>query len=204
MKRFCARLAGFALMSLFIWNVSPVIASEKVVADSGDSSVGMILDLLKEKKIISNEESASFVRNMVYKTLAKEDLKALVDLLRDKGVVTGEEAAGFIQRLAGTPSPEEEKGAVKQAAVAGIQDANKLVLPAGDKEFIQRLRELWIKKGNRGVDFDTQLGDIKDPEEIIGRMRVIGVITPAYAAKLDEFYRDKFLSGAVTTVLETK
>jgi len=159
---------------------------------------------LMEKKIITSGEAAAFVRQMVYKTLAREDLKALVDLLREKGVVTGDEAASFIQKLASTPSPVEEKRPVAQAQVAKIGEANNLVLPAGDKEFIRQLRELWIKKGNRAVDFDAQFGDIKDVETIIDRMRVIGIISPEYATKLDEFYRDKFLSGAVTTVLENK
>lgn len=204
MKRCCARLAGIVLMFLFIWNVSPVIASDKAVADSNDSPVGRILDLLKEKKIISDAESAAFIRQMVYKTLAREDLKALVDLLREKGVVTGEEAASFIQNVARTPLSEEGKGSVAQAPATKVQEANQLVLPSGDKEFIRQLRELWIRKGNRGVDFDTQFGDIKDVKELIDRMRVIGVITPAYATKLDEFYREKYLSGAVTTVMENK
>ena len=204
MKRCCARLAGIALLFLFIWNVSPVFADDKTVADSNDSPVGRILDLLKEKKIISEEESAAFIRQMVYKTLAREDLKALVDLLREKGVVTGEEAASFIRNVAGTPLSEEGKGSVAQAPAAKVQEVDKLILPAGDKEFIRQLRELWVKKGNRKVDFDTQFGDIKDVGEIIGRMRVIGVITPAYATKLDEFYREKYLSGAITTVMENK
>lgn len=193
-----------AMLTLIMVNVSSVYAEEKAVAESSDTAVGSILDLLKEKKIISDKESVAFIRQMVHKTLAKEDLKALVDLLREKGVVTGEEAAGFIQKLAQTPSPVEEKGTVMQAPVARVQETDKLVLPSGDKEFIKQLRELWIKKGNRGVDFDTQFGDIKDVEEIIGRMRVQGVITPAYASKLIDFYREKFLSGAVTIVMENK
>jgi hypothetical protein len=60
------------------------------------------------------------------------------------------------------------------------------------------------QEGKQGFDFDAQFGDIKDVETIIERMRVIGVITPDYATKLDEFYREKFLSGAVTTVPENK
>ena len=204
MKRCCARLIGLALMFLFIWNVSPAHAEEGAVAESSDTAVGSILDLLKEKKIISNEDASAFVRRMVYKTMAKEDVKALVDLLREKGVVTGEEAAGFIQKLAGTPASGEQQGSVARAPSARSQEADKLILPAGDNEFIRQLRELWVKKGNRPVDFDTQFGDLKDPEEIIGRMRVQGVITPEYATKLDAFYREKFLSGAVTTVMENK
>jgi len=204
MKRCRAHLVGLALMFLFIWNVSSVYADDKAVADSNDSPVGRILDLLKEKKIISDEESAAFIRQMVYKTLAREDLKALVDLLRAKGVVTGEEAASFMQNVAGTPLSEEGRGSIAQVPAAKIQEANQLVLPAGDKEFIRQLRELWVKKGNRKVDFDTQLGDITDVKELIDRMRVMGVITPEYAAKLDGFYREKFLSGAVTTVMENK
>jgi hypothetical protein len=204
MKRCCARLVGLALLFLFIWNVSPVYADDKAVAESNDSPVGRILDLLKEKKIISDQESAAFIRQMVYKTLAREDLKALVDLLREKGVVTGEEAASFIQNVARTPLSEEGKGSVAQAPATKVQEANQLVLPSGDKEFIRQLRELWIRKGNRAFDFDTQLGNITDVKELIDRMRVIGVITPAYAAKLEEFYREKYLSGAVTTVMENK
>jgi hypothetical protein len=204
MKRCRARVVGFAMLVFIMVNFTSVHAEEKAVAEGNDTAVGSILELLIEKKIITGEEAAAFVRQMVYKTLAREDMKALVDLLREKGVVTGDEAASFIQKLARTPSPEEEKRPVAQAPVAKIEEAEKLVLPAGDKEFIRQLRELWVKKGNRGVDFDAQFGDIKDVETIIDRMRVIGIITPDYAAKLDKFYREKFLSGAVTTVLENK
>jgi polyhydroxyalkanoate synthesis regulator phasin len=115
-----------------------------------------------EKKIITSGEAAAFVRQMVYKTLAREDMKALVDLLREKGVVTGDEAAAFIQKLAKTPTPEEEKRPAAQAPVAKIAEANNLVLLAGDKEFIRQLRELWIKKGNRG--------SISTPSLAISRM----------------------------------
>jgi len=176
MKRCRAHVVGLVILILIMVSFSSVHAEEKAVAESSDTAVGSILDLLKEKKIISNEDASAFVHRMVYKTMAKEDVKALVDLLREKGVVTGEEAAGFIQKLAGNPSSGEQQVSVAQA---GPQEADKLVLPAGDKEFIRQLRELWIKKGNRPVDFDTQFGDIKDPEEIIGRMRVQGVITRA-------------------------
>ena len=40
MKRCCARLVGLALMFLFIWNVSPVHAEDKAVAESSDTAVG--------------------------------------------------------------------------------------------------------------------------------------------------------------------
>lgn len=204
MKRCRALVVSLALLVFILVNFTSVHAEENAVAEGSDTAVGSILELLIEKKIITSAEAAAFVRQMVYKTIAREDLKALVDLLREKGVVTGAEAAGFIQKLAMTPSPVEEKGKVAQAPAAKVQEADKLVLPAGDKEFIRQLRELWIKKGNRGVDFDAQFGDIKDVEAIIDRMRVIGVISPEYATKLDGFYREKFLSGAVTTVMENK
>jgi hypothetical protein len=191
-------------MFLFIISISPVHAGAEAVPQGGDTAVGSLLDLLKEKNIISDEESAAFVRQMVYKSLAKEDLKALVDLLREKGVVTGDEAAGFIRKIAATPSTGAGKEPVAQEEDYRVREANQLILPAGDNEFILKLRELWVSKGYRKVDFDAQFGDTRDAQEIIGRMRVQGVITPAYAVKLDEFYREKFLSGAVATVLETK
>jgi hypothetical protein len=168
-----------------------------------EAPLGSILDLLKEKKIISDEESAAFIRRMVYKSLAREDLKALVDLLREKGVMNGEEAAGFIQNIGRTPvsAAGMEPSTTRSESV---QAENGLVLPEGDRVLKGQLRDLWVKKGNRKVDFDRQFGEIRDPGEIIGRMRVMGVITPSYAEKLDSFYREKYLSGAVSTAMENK
>ncbi|HTP64748.1 MAG TPA: putative porin [Geobacteraceae bacterium] len=204
MKRSGAWLAGFALLLMLVLIVSPVSAAEQAAADTGGDALGGILDLLKEKKVINDEESAAFIRRMVYKSLAREDLKALVDLLREKGVISGQEAASFIQNIGSTPLTGLERTEVAKVPAEGVQEDKRLMLPASDSTFKSQLRELWIKKGNRGVDFDAQFKDINDPEEIIGRMRVMGTITPAYAEKLDNFYREKYLSGAVTTVLETK
>ena len=204
MKRCCALIFVLALMFSFVWSVSPAHAEEFAAPPIGDTAVGSLLDLLKEKNIINDEESAAFVRQMVYKTLAKDDLKALVDLLREKGVVTGDEAAGFIRKIAAAPSPEAGIAPAAQEQGLMVRGADQLILPSGDSEFIMKLRELWVSKGYRKADFNDQFGDSRDVQDIIGRMRVQGVITPEYAGKLDNFYREKFLSGAVATVLDTK
>ena len=109
-------------------------------------------------------------------------MKALVDLLREKGVVTGEEAAGFIQKLAGAPSPEETKGYGR--AGAGRQGPGSQQAGAPGRRQASSSGSCGSCGSRRGTGrsiLTSSSADIKDVEEIIDRMRVIGVITPAYA-----------------------
>ncbi len=206
MTRCRASMFVLALLFFFMQHITFACAEEKAIADNGsDSTLGSLLDLLKEKKIISNEESSAFVRQMVFKTLAREDLKALLNLLREKGVVSGEEAAGFIQKVGMTPMDVAEKGAISQERVAArAPELGSMAPPSQDREFIGLLKEKWVKSGNRADDFDTVFPDPKDAETILGRMKVMGVLSPDEAGELDREYRDKYLSGAITTVLENK
>ncbi|HEX9023555.1 MAG TPA: putative porin, partial [Geobacteraceae bacterium] len=205
MKRYRAKWLIFSLLILVLQHVPFAFAEERAAAESsGDAPLGSIIELLKEKRIITNDEAASFIRQMVYKSLAREDLKALVDLLRQKGVVSGEEAAGLIQGVAQTPVSGEKGEAATETASGVMPKIEKLASLSEDQEFIDSLKEKWVKSGNKADDFESIFPDPKDAEEIIDRMKVMGVFSPDEAEDLDREYRRRYLSGAVTTVMENK
>jgi hypothetical protein len=122
------------------------------------------------------------------------DLKALVNLLREKGVISGSEVEALGQNIAKPTQPDADRGLT----------ARKMLLPSEDKAFIAKLKELWVKDGNRPAAFDRLFGESRDIEEIIARLRVMGIVSAVEADELDKQYRETYLSGAVTTILETK
>lgn len=205
MKRCCARMVGTALFFLCMLIFSASYAEDKAIAAGGDTAIGSLLDLLREKKIITTDESAAFLRQSGGKAIAREDVKALVNLLREKGVINGEEAAGFVQKLSTTTLTGEETGRAPEAPVKGKEtESAGLMFPADDVKLLAQLREKWVKSGNRRDEFDNVFIDTKDIAEIITRLRVMGVLSPAEADEFDELYRKKYLSGVVATVLENK
>ena len=61
-----------------------------------------------------------------------------------------------------------------------------------------------MKNKNRGKDFDEWFAGISDPEEVIARMRVMGAVSSAQADELESWYRDHYLTGAITAAMESK
>ncbi|KAF0219914.1 MAG: hypothetical protein FD174_1638 [Geobacteraceae bacterium] len=202
MKRCCARMVGTAMFFLCMLIFSASYAEEKAIAAGGDTVIGSILGLLREKNIITIDESAAFLRQSGGKAMPREDVKALVNLLREKGVISGEEAAGFVQKLSKTALTGEETGGAPEVPVTG--ESAGLIFPVDDVKLLAQLREKWVKSGNRRDEFDIVFIDTRDMAEIINRLRVMAVLSPAEADEFEELYRKKYLSGVVATVLEDK
>ncbi|MBJ6724280.1 putative porin [Geomesophilobacter sediminis] len=148
----------------------------------GHDRLAPILELLRSKNVITDEEAAALARQGA----EKADLKPLIELLRAKGVVSDQEAA----RL-GSAQPH------------GLSEAG-VHPPSQDHKFLSYLRERWVKNKNRGRDFDEWFAGVEDPEEIIGKMQLMGGIAPEEAEELRRTYRDTYLSGAISAVMEKK
>ena len=178
MKCRLAPLLG-ALFLVSSLAATSVCAEETVAA--AVSPFGSVLELLRSKQIISDAEA----KNLAQRGGGAAEARTLVELLKAKGVLSDAEAA--------------------KALASQVPEAGDKVLPASqDAKFIAQLRERWVKNKNRGRDFDEWFAGISDPEEIIGRMRVMGAVSSAEADELMSFYRDHYLTGAISAALQTK
>jgi hypothetical protein len=170
----------WALFLLFSLAVTAVGAEEKGAV--APSPFGSVLELLRSKKIITDQEAKTLARSGG----SASEARSLVELLKDKGVISAEEAATIVPRE--TP-PAPEPG----------------MLPASqDAKFIAQLRARWVKNKNRGKDFDEWFAGVSDPEEIIGRMRVMGALSATESDELETLYRDHYVTGAIAAALQTK
>lgn len=179
MSRRVAPLLG-ALCLFLTLAAAPVHAENRAAA--ADGSLGSVLELLVDKGVLSAQEAASLSRRGVEAAQSA----SLVELLRAKGIISAEEAS----RLSAAP--------LSGAAAAQVMP------PSEDANFIAKLRELWVKKKNRGKDFDEYFAGMSDPEEVMGRMRVMGVLSAEEAEELERLYRDRYMTGAISAALEHK
>ena len=178
MKRSLAPLMGvlFLLSSLAVTGVG---AEEK--GPSAVSPFASVLELLRGKKIITDQEAKTLARGGG----SAAEAKSLVELLKEKGVISAEEATSIVPGQTELPQ-------------AGMLPASQ------DAKFIAQLRERWVKNKNRGKDFDEWFAGVSDPEEIIGRMRVMGALSATESDEFEALYRDHYMTGAIAAALQTK
>jgi len=188
MKRCFTPIAGVFLFFLSLCAVSAAHAQDTASAAGGSAAaVQSILDLLREKRIISADEAAALGRDSGNGQASGRELQGLVDLLKQKGVLGSDDLAVLARDQAGSTA-----------------SAGKMKLPSEDRGFVKILRERWVKNRNRAADFDELAAENGDAEDLIGRMRVMGAISAREAEELDRLYRDTYLSGAVSTVMAAK
>lgn len=164
----------------------------------GQSNIEQLLNLLKERNVITEEEAAAIVKQP--ETGKKqENINALLNLLNAKGIISVEEAAGLADESA-APAPGK-----KVAGPAGRNTATvPLILPMDDRRFIRMLKDKWLEIGKKDEEFYPTFNDSRDPEYLIKRMKELEIITDDEAYELTRQYRTKYLSGAVSTTLENK
>lgn len=192
MSRRYASVLGALLVVSRLWSVSahaedkivPLVQSAPVSTPAPPGNLAYVLELLRSKNLITAEEAASLAGKGGGASEAP-----LIDLLRSKGVITDQEAAGLAK------SPEREQEPLLKARINP---------PSQDRKFISLLRERWVKNKNRGRDFDEWFAGVDDPEEIIGKMRVMGGISAEEGDDLLRNYRDNYVSGAISAVMEKK
>jgi hypothetical protein len=151
------------------------------------SGLGPMLELLRKKQIISDAEA----KTLLLVEGSEGQTRTLVELLKSKGVISEAEAAQVA-----APAPG--------AAPAVMAVGEKVLPPSQDPKFIAQLRKVWVKNKNRGKDFDAWFAGVSDPEEILGRMRVMGALSATEAEELERQYRDHYLTGAISAALQTK
>ena len=179
------RLAPF-LGALFLLSSLAVTAvqAEETPAPAA-SPFASVLELLRSKRIISDEEA----KTLALRGGSAAEAGSLIELLAAKGLISAQEAS---------------KIAASTASSAPEALGEKVFPASQDARFIAQLRVRWVKNKNRGKDFDEWFAGMNDPGEIIGRMRVLGALSPAEADELERRYRDGYLTGAISAALENK
>lgn len=195
MKRFSA-LIGSIVCIIFI--TIAVASAEENSSAVPASNVELLVNLLKGRNVISEEEAASVIKQPVSGN-NQETINALLNLLYSKGVINVEEAAGLADDDSPAASPKKVTGP------AGRNTATvPLILPMDDRRFIKILKDKWLEIGRKIEDFYPAFDDSRDPEYIIGRMKELEVITDDEAYELTRQYRGNYFSGAVSATLENK
>ena len=178
--------ALFLVSSLTVTVVCAEVTSAPAASQAPAApGLGPMLELLRKKQIISDTEA----KTLLLVEGSEAQTKTLLELLKSKGMISAEEAEKV---AAGTASPAPE-------AVGG-----KVLPPSQDAKFIAQLRRAWVKNKNRGKDFDEWFAGVSDPDEIIGRMRVMGAVSATEADDLDSWYHDHYLSGAIAAAMQSK
>jgi len=170
-------------------------AGKKPVSSQGDA---VFLVKLKERWITSGNEGEDFDALAAHSTVPD-----VIGRMRLMGALSATEA-DKLDELYLARSPRRDMEENVEAATASLPKRENLILPDEDRVFIDKLRERWVKRGNKAADFDDLFVETKDVEQILGRMRTMGIISGDEADRLEKIYRSRYLSGAISAVLETK
>lgn len=135
-----------AVMAAIV-SVSPVWCAEKKVADASTDSVEALIDLLKAKGVLRDDEVRDFKNRLKDGAASEsvkdspatpappkaparetpprtarvpdEDIKAMIESLKNQGILDGDEAAGLARRLAPMGSEKDEAERAKPVVLEG-------------------------------------------------------------------------------------
>jgi hypothetical protein len=207
MFRRCAPALGVVLL-LCCLSAGAACADEKVadvVTASADQASVVAEEIEKPAGEAAVGETPAAVGE---KPAAAVDLAPVLEMLVAKKVITPQEAATLKGQGGEQGNPKALIELLRGKGVISEEEAAKLnagaLPPSRDQQFIASLRETWVKNGNRRRDFDEWFAGNSDPDDIIGRMRVMGAISAEEADRLSKEYRDNYLSGVVAATLDHK
>jgi polyhydroxyalkanoate synthesis regulator phasin len=142
---------------MFVLLLIPGMASAASPAASRPVEMDMLLNLLRDKGLITAEESAAFERRSSGGTASRSDIKAIIDLLRSKGSISDQEAVNFLQKLTAKPLKEE------QTAAPSPEKSEPEIAPATppfDEDMVRAaLNVILVKQGVLGADEAAQIGE---------------------------------------------
>jgi hypothetical protein len=161
-----------ALTWMFVLLLITGIASAASTDGSKSGEMDMLVNLLRDKGLITADESAAFLQRPGGGTVSRSDIKAIIDLLRSKGRISDQDAANFLQKLTAKPLKEEptavapthetsESGVVPAAPAPETNEAG--IVPAAppvDEDMTRAtLNMILVKQGVLGADEAEQIAD---------------------------------------------
>lgn len=127
------------------------LAGTAGAASAQPAGIEALLDLLKEKGVISAEDGAAFREKGG--PASRSDIKGVIDLLRAKGTISNDEAAAFMQRLTAQPLTDKK---VADAAPQQPGSEAKGAAPIPNDELKPTL-EVLREQGVLGMDEVAQI-----------------------------------------------
>jgi len=135
----------------------PGMASTASADASRPVEMEMLLKLLRDKGLLTAEESSAVGRQSAGGAASRSDIKAIIDFLRSKGSISDQEAVDFLQKL--TTKPVKEELAAAPAPEKSEPDVAPAV-PAFDEDMVRAaLNVILVKQGVLGADEAAQIGE---------------------------------------------
>lgn len=126
-------------------------------ASAQPGGIEALLELLRDKGVISAEEGAAFRDRSG--PASRSDLKAVIDLLRAKGTISGDEAAAFLQSLTARPQKEAEKPANMPKAQPEAEAKGGAPIPDDElRPTLEVLREQGVLGADEAAQISERIG----------------------------------------------
>jgi hypothetical protein len=142
---------------MFVLLLITGIASAASTDGSKPGEMDMLLNLLRNKGLITAEESAAVGHQSAGVGVSRSDIKAVIDLLRSKGSISDQDAVNFLQKLTAKPLKEEQAAA--PAPEKNEPDIVPAVPPVDEDMTRATLNMILVKQGVLGADEAEQIAE---------------------------------------------
>jgi len=146
-----------ALTWMFVLLLITGIASAASTDDSRPGEMDVLIKLLRDKGLITAEESAAIQKWPGGGTASRSDIKAVIELLRSKGSISDQDAVNFLQKLTAKPLKEEQ--AVTPAPGTNESGITPAVPPFDEDMTRASLNMILVKQGVLGADEADQIAE---------------------------------------------
>jgi polyhydroxyalkanoate synthesis regulator phasin len=148
---------------MFVLLLIPGMASAASADASSPVEMDILLNLLRNKGLITAEESTAIGQRPGSGTVSRSDIKAVIELLRSKGSISDQDAANFFQKLTAKPLKEEKVAAPapekNEPAEKKEPDIVPAVPPVDEDMTKATLNMILVKQGVLGADEAEQISE---------------------------------------------
>ena len=149
-----------ALTWMFVLLLITGIASAASTDGSRPGEMDMLVNLLRDKGLITADESAAFRQRPGGGAVSRSDIKAVIDLLRSKGSISDQEAVNFIQKLTAKPMKEEQAVTPTTSTTETNEPDIVPAVPPVDEDTVRAtLNMILVKQGVLGSDEAAQISE---------------------------------------------
>lgn len=142
---------------MFVLLLITGIASAASTDGSKTGEMDMLVNMLRDKGLITAEDSATILKQPGGGTASRSDIKAVIDLLRSKGSISDQEAVNFLQKLTAKPVKEEQAAAPAPEKIE--PDMVPAISPDDEDTVKATLNMILVKQGVLGSDEAEQISE---------------------------------------------
>ncbi|MGD0586984.1 MAG: putative porin [Oryzomonas sp.] len=142
---------------MFVLLLITGIASAASTDGSKPSEMDMLVNMLRDKGLITADECAAIRQRPGGGNVSRSDIKAVIDLLRAKGSISDQDAVNFLQKL--TVKPMKEEQAVTPATETNAPEIVPAAPPVDEDMTRATLNMILVKQGVLGAEEAEQIAE---------------------------------------------